>query len=176
MAYQKYQGYQYETSPRKLQPEYEPRKNPYEKKKNSTQKAKKQNKNQNKKQNKQQGKQKVKTVVSIVFVFSILFAISYQNSLITESFNHKEDLKKNLSAIEKENEQLQVNIEKSLNLNKVEQSAKEKLGMQKLDNSQKVYINLPKQDYVESNKEQVLPQENESFWSKITKNIRKIIK
>ena len=176
MAYQRYQGYQYETSPRKLQPEYRPRKNPYEKKKNSTQKAKKQNKNQNKKQNKQQGKQKVKTVVSIVFVFSILFAISYQNSLITESFNQKEDLKKNLSAIEKENEQLQVNIEKSLNLNKVEQSAKEKLGMQKLDNSQKVYINLPKQDYVESNKEQVLPQENESFWSKIIKNIRKIIK
>ena len=176
MAYQKYQGYQYETSPRKLQPEYEPKKNPYEKKKNSTQKAKKQNKNQNKKQNKQQGKQKVKTVVSIVFVFSILFAISYQNSLITESFNHKEDLKKNLSAIEKENEQLQVNIEKSLNLNKIEQSAKEKLGMQKLDNSQKVYINLPKQDYVESNKEQVLDQENESFWSKIIKSIRKIIK
>ena len=172
MAYQKYQGYQYETSPRKLQPEYEPKKNPYEKKKNSTQKAKK----QSKKQNKRQGKQKVKTVVSIVFVFSILFAISYQNSLITESFNHKEDLKKNLSAIEKENEQLQVNIEKSLNLNKVEQSAKEKLGMQKLDNSQKVYINLPKQDYVESNKEQVLDQENESFWSKIIKSIRKIIK
>ena len=172
MAYQKYQGYQYETSPRKLQPEYEPKKNPYEKKKNSTQKAKK----QSKKQNKRQGKQKVKTVVSIVFVFSILFAISYQNSLITESFNHKEDLKKNLSAIEKENEQLQVNIEKSLNLNKIEQSAKEKLGMQKLDNSQKVYINLPKQDYVESNKEQVLDQENESFWSKIIKNIRKIIK
>lgn len=172
MAYQKYQGYQYETSPRKLQPEYEPKKNPYEKKKNSTQKAKK----QSKKQNKRQGKQKVKTVVSIVFVFSILFAISYQNSLITESFNHKEDLKKNLSAIEKENEQLQVNIEKSLNLNKIEQSAKEKLGMQKLDNSQKVYINLPKQDYVESNKEQVLDQENESFWSKIIKSIRKIIK
>ena len=47
----------------------------------------------------------------------------------------KENLKKELSSIEKENEQLKVGIEKSLNLNKVEQSAKEMLGMQKLDNS-----------------------------------------
>ena len=28
-------SYQYETSPRKLQPDYEPRKNPYKKKKSS---------------------------------------------------------------------------------------------------------------------------------------------
>ena len=28
-------GYQYETSPRKLQPEYEPAKNPYKKKKST---------------------------------------------------------------------------------------------------------------------------------------------
>ncbi|MBQ9233739.1 MAG: hypothetical protein IJ167_06865, partial [Lachnospiraceae bacterium] len=47
----------------------------------------------------------------------------------------KETLKRELSEIQKENEQLKVNIEKSLNLKKVEQSAKELLGMQKLDNS-----------------------------------------
>lgn len=171
MAYQRYQGYQYETSPRKLQPEYEPIKNPYEKKKTST--LKKQN---NKKQAKKQVKPKAKLVIGIAVTFAILFAISYQNSLITESFSQKESLKKNLSAIEKENEQLKVNIEKSLNLNKVEQSAKEMLGMQKLDNSQKIYINLPKQDYVESATEEVIIEEETTFWQKLIKRINNLIK
>lgn len=173
MAYQRYQGYQYETSPRKLQPEYEPRKNPYEKKKSSTQKVKKQNV---KKQSKKQMKPKAKLVICVAIGFAILFAISYQNSLITESFNQKEELKKNLGSIEKENEQLKVNIEKSLNLNNVEQSAKEMLGMQKLNNSQKIYINLPKKDYIESSAEEVVIQENTSFWQKIIQNINNLLK
>lgn len=171
MAYQRYQGYQYETSPRKLQPEYEPRKNPYEKKKSSTQKMKKQN---TKKQTKKQLKPKVKLVMYIVLGFAILFAISYQNSLITESFNQKAELKAELSAIEKENEQLKVNIEKSLNLNNVEQSAKEMLGMQKLDNRQKIYISLPKEDYIESAAEEVMIEEK-SFLEKIIESIKDLI-
>ena len=100
----------------------------------------------------------------------------YQNSLITESFNHKEDLKKNLSAIEKENEQLQVNIEKSLNLNNVEQSAKEMLGMQKLDNSQKVYVSIPKEDYVESETEKIIVEEETNWFDKLIEAIKSIFK
>lgn len=168
MPYPRYQGYQYDTNPRKLQPEYEPRKNPYQKKRTSSQKLKKQN---TQKKEKRKIKPKIKLVFYIAVGFSILFAISYQNSLITESFNKKEELKKNLGAIEKENEQLQVNIEKSLNLSKVEQSAKELLGMQKLDNSQKIYINLPKKDYIETNTEEIIVNEEGNFWEKLIKNI-----
>lgn len=171
MAYPKYQGYQYETSPRKIEPEYEIRKNPYQKKKTSTQKAKKTN---NKKYTQKQLKPKVKLALYIAIAFAILFAISYRNSLITESFNKKEELKASLSAIEKENEQLKINIEKSLNLNNVEQSAKEMLGMQKLNNSQKVYISLPKQDYIESGAQEVLIEENISIWDKIVNFISNI--
>lgn len=173
MAYQRYQGYQYETSPRKLQPEYEIRKNPYEKKKSSTQKMKKDSKQ---KQIKKQMKPKAKLVLYIAIGFSILFAMSYQNSLIIENFNKKEELKKNLASIEKENEQLKINIEKSLNLNKVEQSAKEMLGMQKLDNSQKVYISLPKQDYIEVPTEEVVIQEETNFLQKLIQNITNLFK
>lgn len=165
MAYQKYQGYQYETSPRKLQPEYEPIKNPYKKKKASTKKAKSNTKN---KVN-QKMQIKAKVVVYVAIGFMILFAISYRNSLITESFNQKEQLKKDLSAIEKENEQLKVNIEKSLNLNNVEQSAKEMLGMKKLDNSQKIYISLPKKDHIESAAEEIIIEENTNIFEKIVK-------
>lgn len=173
MAHPKYQGYQYETSPKKLQPEYEPQKNPYKKKRKSTQKLKKSN---NKKQVKRKIKPKAKAIVYVAIGFTILFAICYRNSLITESFNKKEELKKNLSAIEKENEQLKINIENSLNLNNVEQSAKEMLGMQKLDNSQKVYISLPKRDYIEPAIEDVIKTEDTSLWQKIIKSLMKNIK
>ena len=50
------------------------------------------------------------------------------------------------------------------------------LGMQKLDNSQKVYINLPKQDYVESNKEEVIIEEETNFWDQLVKTIKNIFK
>ena len=43
MAGYKPYGYQYETSPRKLQPEYEPNKNPYKKKKSTLSKRAKVN-------------------------------------------------------------------------------------------------------------------------------------
>lgn len=172
MAYPRYQGYQYETSPRKLQPEYEPKRNPYNNKKSSTKKVKKESKQQVKKKL----KPRVKLVIYIAISFAILFAISYQNSLITESFNQKEDLKDNLSAIEKENEQLKINIEKSLNLSKVEQAAKEKLGMQKLDNSQKVYISLPKQDYIEVPSEEIIVEEETNFIQKLIQSIKNLLK
>lgn len=173
MAYPRYQGYQYETSPRKLEPQYEPRKNPYEKKKSSVQKKTQKN---SKNVKKKQLKPRVKLVSYIAIAFSILFAMIYQNSLITENFKEKENLKKELGVIEKENEQLKVNIEKTLNLNNVEQSAKEMLGMQKLDNSQKIYINLPKKDYIESNTEEVIIEEETNFWQKVIQNISKFIK
>ena len=173
MAYQRYQGYQYETSPRKLQPEYEPQKNPYQNKKSSTKKLKTTN---NKKQSKKTLKPKAKAIVYLAIGFTILFAISYRNSLITESFNEKEELKKNLSSIEKENEQLKINIENSLNLNNVAQSAKEMLGMQKLDNSQKVYISLPKKDYVEPAMQEIVKVDKMNIWQKIVKSVSGILK
>lgn len=170
MARPRYQGYQYETSPRKLQPEYTPRKNPYQKKKSSTRKMVKEQK-----QTKRTLKPKVKLVLGIACGFIILFAISYQNSLINESFNKKEELKQSLAALTKENEQLKINIEKSLNLNNVEQSAKELLGMQKLNNNQKIYISLPKKDYVESQAEQMVIEQDTTIWQKILEFINQLI-
>lgn len=166
MANYRFGGYQYETSPRKLEPEYEPKKNPYQKKKISTSKRKKVNERP-----KKQIKSHVKAVMYILMVFSILFAISYQNSLINESFNRKSSLQNQLSTTKKENEQLQVSIENNLNLSNIEKMAKERLGMQKLDESQKVYVNLPKKDYVESAVEEIIIKEDknwfESLWNKI---------
>lgn len=171
MAYQRYNGYQYETSPRKIEPEYRPYKKQETYKKKST--AKKVNK---KTKTKAKMQPKAKIVLYAIIGFAILFGISYRNSLITESFNKKEELKANLSSIQKENEQLKVNIESSLNLNNVEQMAKEMLGMQKLDNKQKVYVSLPKKDYIEAATEEVVIEEDLSIWQKIWKGLTESIK
>ena len=173
MAYQRYYGYQYETSPRKIEPEYRPIENPYKNKKSA---VKKNTATKSKKNVKHELKPKIKIVLYMAVGFAVLFTISYRNSLITESFNEKEKLKENLAAVQKENEQLKVNIESSLNLNNIEQQAKEKLGMQKLDNSQKIYINLPKKDYIESATEEVVIDEKLNIWQKIVKGLTESIK
>ena len=135
MARHVYNSYQYETSPRKLEPEYETKKITH-KKKNTAAKNK----------NKIQPKSKFKKIVYILIAFSVLYAICYRNSQINESFADVQKAKQELSQLEKENEQLNVSIQNSLNLNQIEQSAKELLGMQKLSSKQTIYVNLPKRD------------------------------
>lgn len=179
MAYQRNYGYQYDTNPRKVQPEY-PYERTYEKKSKRSStltKGKIEQKQNEHKKNKTKAKMhpRLKLMLYMAVGFLILFGISYRNSLITERFNEKEDLKGKVSSIQKENEQLKVNIESSLNLNNVEQMAKEKLGMQKLDNSQKIYVSLPKKDYIEAATEEVVIQENLNIWQKILKGLTESI-
>jgi len=167
MAY-KQQRYQYETSPRKLKPEYEPIKTPYTKKKSSTRKNKQKEAKNNIKKN-------IKTILYIAIGFAILFAISYRNSLINESFSKNEDLKKELSNLQKENEQMEISIQSSLNLPNIEKSAQDLLGMKKLDESQKIYVSLPKKDYVEPASENVIVTEEKNWFEKIVDNIIEFI-
>lgn len=172
-------AYQYETSPRKLQPAS----NPKTRKKVSTSTKSKSNKQSVKTDNtknnaklKKNKKNKARAVLYVTIGFIILFTISYRNSLINESFNEKESLKKELNSLKKSNEQLQVGIENALNLNTIEQEAKERSGMQKLANNQKVYVNLEKKDYVQSATEEVIIEDNSSWFQKIIKGFTKTIK
>ena len=159
-----YGGYQYETSPRKLQPEYEPKKRKQAKKKIQKTVTQKQ---APKKQEKRKLKTEAKMVIYILLGFAILCVISYRNSLINESFNAKESLKQELAVLQKENEQLKVNLENSLNLSNIEKMAEKELGMQKLDNSQKVYVSLDKEDYVEPASEKVVMVEEKSWFEEL---------
>ena len=136
-------SYEFGTSPRKIKPDYRPNQN-------KQKDIKKINQKQIKQAIKLEKKKNNKNVIQIIAVFLILLFISYRSSQINERFNEMQSKKANLSAIEKTNGQLEVSIESSLNLDNIEQSAKEKLGMQKLDNSQKVFVSLDKKDYVEA--------------------------
>lgn len=167
--------YEYETSPRKLEPDIR------RKKQNVPNKQQKKKKlrvvedlpKQEVKISKAQKKKQIKLTLVVVGVFILLLTISYRNSQINEQFSKVQNLKKDLASIKKENEQLEVSIENSLNINTVEKLAKEKLGMQKLTNKQTVYVTLPKKDYVETSTEEVIVEEEKSWWEQLIAKIFK---
>ena len=156
--------YQFDTNPRKFQTE-EPDIKTKEKKDKI--KIVKDKQKQQVKVSKEQKRKHVKLTMLAILVFTVLLAISYQNSQITVKFNEMQEQKKKLSAIQKENEQLEINIENSLNIKNKEKEAKEKLGMEKLTNKQTVYVTLPKKDYVESASEKVVVKEEKNWIQKI---------
>ncbi|MBR2708701.1 MAG: hypothetical protein IKG14_06520 [Clostridia bacterium] len=157
--------YEYETSPRKIEPEYSP-----EVEKTKKEQTKKIAKNENHSKAKEM-KKNIARIIYLIIGFSILLTISYRYALINTSFSEKEKLKSQLLEIQKQNQQLKVSIEQGMNINTIEQQAKERLGMQKLDNNQKVYINLDKSDYVESSVPNQEKGEVESWWSKLLKDL-----
>ena len=163
--------YQYTTSPKKIEPDYDK----HRKSKKQKLKVVEDVKRQEIKVSKEKRKQHIKITMLIVMIFAVLLVISYRNSLINESFSEVQSLKKELSSVEKENEQLKVTIENSLNLNHIEQVAKEKLGMQKLSNKDTVYINVPKKDYTESASEKVVIKK-ENWFEKIINSIQNKLK
>ena len=115
----------------------------------------------------QEIKKKAKIIFYVLATFAIVFTISYRNSLIDEAYSKTESLKNEYSKIEKENEQIEVSIDNSLNFNNIEQTAKELLGMTKLSGKQTVYIHLPKQDYIESKSEEVETKNDDNIINKI---------
>ena len=153
--------YQYETSPRKLEPRY---KNPPKTTKKKLEVVKSQPKKRTNISKNEQAKRRSQ-LCSVLVIFALLVMISYRNSLITEEFKLIQDLKTDLTNIEKENKQLEISLEGSLNLNKIEKIASEQLGMQKQTVEQTIYTDLPKEDYVEA----VIQEEQEepSWFEKI---------
>ena len=161
--------YQYGTSPRKTDPYFD------RNTKNSTGKSKiklvQDLPRQQVKVSSEQRKRQLKTTVIDAGLFLLLLTISCRNSQIDKKFNYIQDQKRQLAEIQKENEQLSVNIANSINLINLEKVAKEELGMQKLSGKQTVYVSLPKKDYVESASEKIEMEQEENVWKKIINKI-----
>ena len=151
--------YQYSTSPRKLEPNFKTTK-----KKKDQIRIVKNTPQAEVKLTKEQKRRNLKLFMAVIGVFVVLLTISYRNSQIDIKFNYMQAQRRELSSLQKENEQLTVNIENSLNLSNIEREAREKLGMQKLTNRQTVYISLPKTDFVESASERILMEEESEGW------------
>lgn len=165
-------NYEYGTNPRKIEPNYKRGK---KQNKNDVKTRIKRNEEVRKQAMKLEKKKHQKNVALVVDIFLILLAISYRNSLINEKFNEIQNKKTELSSIEKTNGQLQVSIEESVNLSSIEQAAKDRLGMKKPDNDQKVYVELEKKDYVETATEEIKEDTKDSnkWYEKILDKIFK---
>ena len=165
-----YSKYLYETSPRKLEPSYTPKKRTIDTSKQEANKAR------NLKKQKQEKKLKMKIMMYLAITFAILFGICYRNAQIDENFDKVQTLKAELAAVEKENAQLEVSIESNLNLTKLEQQARSLLGMQKLTNRQTEYVNLPKTDYIETAAEEVVMEEENGLIETIGNYLSQLFK
>lgn len=155
-------GYYETTSPRKYRQEFIPDVNIRTRQRSEVRRTKEVSKSN--------VKSSRKAIAFICIFFVALFTLSCRSAIINSIFNEKENLKKQLSEINKENEQLQVSIEQQMNFNLIEQEAKERLGMQKLDNSQKVYVNIDKEDHIETPK---ATDNNQSWISKFFNDLFK---
>lgn len=151
-----YNRYQYETSPRKLKPEYEPIKRTYPKK-STARNVKKQQKTKTK-------INQAKIILYVAIGFAALFVISYRYAMIDKTYSNLKEKKTELGLIEKETAQLEANIESNLKLTTIEQEAQEKLGMQRRSPEQTVLVTLPKTDYVETSSEQIKENEKNTNW------------
>ena len=159
--------YQYGTSPRKLEPDYTRK----TKQKRRLLKVVEDLPRQQIKVSKEQRKRQMRTTVTVIGLFLLLLTISCRNSQIDRQFDQIQDQKKQLAALQKENEQLKVSIENSVNISNIEKVAKEELGMQKLSGKQTVYVTLPKKDYVESASEKVVIEKSKTWWEKVADKI-----
>lgn len=163
-------GYQFETSPRKIEHEYNV---PKKVKKKTTAKPKI-------KSQKLKEKQKAKEIQTAKINFAIVMGIAiicilfimYRTVQINESFSEMQAMTKQISEIEKVNSQIVVNVQNSLNLGTIESVASTTLGMQKLSNKQTVYITLDKRDYIEPNVN--IEKNEEGFIEKILNKISDI--
>lgn len=100
-----------------------------------------------KKTQKSYNKLKMKAIRSLFVIFIFAGILVFRYALITE-LNYKIDSKtKEYNTVRDLNTRLNVNIESKMNLNKIRERAEARLGMQKPDKYQIVYVNVPKKDF-----------------------------
>lgn len=90
---------------------------------------------------------KLKAVILILITFAVGFAAVYRYALIADLNYRLSDLEKKYEELVDENTQLKVAIEKNTDLPRIKEIAESRLGMQKPDRYQLVYIKVPKSNY-----------------------------
>lgn len=85
--------------------------------------------------------------LAIVALFA--FLVLARGVALTDKANRLNEMKKELAQLQAQNQKTQMDIEKALDLNRIEQIASEKLNMRRPEKYQIVYINLDRVDYVE---------------------------
>lgn len=114
-------------------------------------------------------KEPINTYLYFGFALIIVFAflVSIRSSKIEQRNVQIQENKKQIEEIKNENAALNMNLQRNLSLTNIENQAREKLGMQKLKNTQIRYVKLDKQDYVEPVSVTRIEETKENLWTKI---------
>lgn len=155
-------SYQYETSPRKYEPEYTTRKTTKKQTPKVSKKEIEKRLERERAKKAEERKKKTKQVIAVVVVFAMLLTLSYREIQIMEMFDQKKEQEDKLALIEKENGQVEKNIkeeESKLEWNTIKQRATEELGMEVKTG---IPINLEKSDNVET--ENTYIKEDDTSW------------
>ena len=83
---------------------------------------------------------KVKTMLAVLAIFSMLMVVIYRYNMISEANLKTIQLKEELEKVSSDLSLAMMNVEQGTNLNEIEDYAKQKLGMQKPDKNQIVYV------------------------------------
>lgn len=155
-------SYQYETSPRKYEPEYTTRKITKKQAPKVSKKEIEKRLEKERAKKAEERKKKAKQIFAVAFVFVMLLSLSYREIQIMEMFDQKKEQEDKLALIQKENGQIEKNIkeeESKLEWNTIKQRATEELGMEVKTG---IPINLERTDNVETENKYI--KEDETSW------------
>ncbi len=88
-------------------------------------------------------------VIGVIAVFIAASALVYVNVMALRANSDIADLEKQLAMVIDNNRQKEIEINRKLDMKVIEKKAVDKLGMQKPDNSQIVYVDVRKENKVE---------------------------
>lgn len=91
----------------------------------------------------------IKMGVFCLCVFAVCLSILFTNALIIEKASTVNDMQNQLNMLTEENNHAKLEIEKNLDLKKIEDIAIGELGMKRPDKYQIVYVNVEQNDYAE---------------------------
>lgn len=114
---------------------------------------------------------KMRMMAIVLVCFAVAFVIIFRYASITEASNTVLSLRNELNHMYRINEQMEASVDRSINLRNIEQIAKNELGMQRPQQYQIVYVNVPRDDYV-----QILQRKPEisGWFDKIEPMIRRL--
>lgn len=120
-----------------------------------------------KKDSKLNNKKYLKKAVLVLTIFAMAMLLTYRYNLINEKNLKSQTTKKELASIESSLLTSQIEVEQSTDLKKIEDYAKQQLGMQKPGKNQTIYIDTSK-----STADVVEGTTDESFIGKLTNSIK----
>lgn len=102
------------------------------------------NRQKNKVVNKSSSKRRTSSIVMILCIFSMALVLVYRYNVINEKNLKSQTLANNLIKSESALLTAQIEVEQNTDLNQIDAYAKQKLGMQKPDKNQTIYVDTSK--------------------------------